>query len=62
MTEAAQKPSLDARLYKLSDEDKAFFKQQTAINDDEELKKHIIAVQTEAFEVGEHIDCSLEQV
>lgn len=42
---------LDPSLYKLRDDEKAFYQAATGINDDEELKEHIIAVQTEAYEV-----------
>ncbi|TFY77546.1 hypothetical protein EWM64_g6466 [Hericium alpestre] len=44
-----QLPPLDASLYSLNEEEVAFYKQQTGIEDDEELKRHIIAVQTEAY-------------
>ena len=36
---------------RLSVEDRTFFKQQTRIQDDEELKAHILQVQTEAIKV-----------
>jgi hypothetical protein len=42
-------PPLDERLYKL---DRAFFKQQTGIEDDHELKTHLLSIQAEAFEVS----------
>ena len=41
-------PSLDERLYKL---DRAFFKQQTGIEDNDELKTHLLSIQAEAYEV-----------
>ncbi|TFY82954.1 hypothetical protein EWM64_g1069 [Hericium alpestre] len=44
-----QLPPLDESLYNLNEEEVAFYKQQTGIQDDEELKRHIIAVQTEAY-------------
>lgn len=43
---------LDESLYAPDDEEKAFMKATTGIQDDEELKKHIIAVQTKAFGVS----------
>jgi len=44
--------ALDESLYNLSDEERAFFKQQTGIQDDDELKAHILQVQAEAYKVG----------
>jgi hypothetical protein len=44
-------PALDERLYDLNDEERSFFKLQTGIQDDDELKAHIIQVQTEAYKV-----------
>ena len=41
-------PPLDERLYRL---DRAFFKQQTGIKDNDELKTHLLSVQAEAYEV-----------
>ena len=43
--------ALDERLYDLSDEESSFFKQQTGIQDDDELKAHIIQVQASAYKV-----------
>ncbi|KAI0322178.1 hypothetical protein OF83DRAFT_20012 [Amylostereum chailletii] len=43
--------SLDAALYKPGDAESAFFKQQTGIQDDEELKSHIVDIQAKAFAV-----------
>lgn len=43
---------LTDELYNLDNEEKAFFKTVTKIEDDEELKQHIIAVQTKAYAVG----------
>jgi hypothetical protein len=45
--------ALDERLYNLSDEERSFFKEQSGIQDDDELKAHIIQVQTEAYKVGQ---------
>ena len=39
-------------LYRLSPEEFAFFSSQTGITDEEELKNHIIAVATQAFDVS----------
>ncbi|TFY73288.1 hypothetical protein EWM64_g10724 [Hericium alpestre] len=44
-------PPLDESLYNLNEEEVSFYKQQTGIQDDEELKRHIIAIQTEAYAV-----------
>ena len=44
-------PALDERLYDLTDEERSFFKQQTGIQDDDELKAHILQVQAEAYKV-----------
>jgi len=38
-------------LYDLTEEDRIFFKRQTGIQDDDELKAHILRVQAEAYEV-----------
>ena len=43
--------ALDERYYDLTGEDLTFFKQQTGIQDDEELKAHILQVQAEAYKV-----------
>ena len=42
---------LDPSLYAPDDEEKAFMKTTTGIQDDEELKAHIFAVQKKAFGV-----------
>ncbi|KAE9411498.1 hypothetical protein BT96DRAFT_15080 [Gymnopus androsaceus JB14] len=42
---------VDASLYRLSPEEFAFFSNQTGITDEEELKNHIIAVATQAFDM-----------
>jgi hypothetical protein len=44
-------PALNERLYDLTDEERSFFKQQTEIQDDDELKAHILQVQAEAYKV-----------
>ncbi|TFY73959.1 hypothetical protein EWM64_g10053, partial [Hericium alpestre] len=43
---------LDPSLYNLKGDEVAFYKQQTGIQDDEELKRHIIEIQTGAYAVG----------
>jgi len=42
---------LDESLYRPTSEEIAFFKSLTRIDDDEDLKKHIISVQTKAYEI-----------
>ncbi|EJF58440.1 hypothetical protein DICSQDRAFT_90649 [Dichomitus squalens LYAD-421 SS1] len=42
---------LDENDYKIDEDGLAFMKAQTGIEDEEELKKHILAVQAEAYEV-----------
>lgn len=42
---------LDEALYTLDEEEAAFFKSQTGIDDDEELKQHILRAQKDAYEV-----------
>ncbi len=46
------RPGVDERFYILAEKEADFFKEQTGIQDDEELKEHIIKVQTEAYAVG----------
>jgi hypothetical protein len=43
--------ALDESLYNLTEEEHTFFKQQTGIPNDDELKAHIFRVQAEAYEV-----------
>jgi hypothetical protein len=45
------KLALDESFYDLTEEERTFFKQQTGISDDDELKAHIFRVQAEAYEV-----------
>ncbi|KLO20709.1 hypothetical protein SCHPADRAFT_897966 [Schizopora paradoxa] len=47
--------TLDPSLYDPSPEQVAFFKQQTGIESDEELKAHILSVQKEAWEIVHYI-------
>jgi hypothetical protein len=42
---------LDESLYSLGEEQAMFFKQQTGIQDDDELKRHVLEVQREAYDV-----------
>lgn len=57
----AYRPPLDESFYHLSEDEAAFFKSQTGIKDDEELKRHILKAQANAYEVGRNvrlcIDC-----
>ena len=46
------KLSLEERFYNLDQEERDFFKKETGIKDDEELKTHLIAVQTKAYSVS----------
>ena len=46
--------ALDESLYDLTEDGRTFFKQQTGIPDDDELKAHIFRVQAEAYEVRIH--------
>ena len=43
---------LDESLYRLDDAGLAFFKQQTGIDDSDELKAHLLSIQAEAYEVA----------
>ena len=44
--------SLDPSVFQLSDTESEFLKQQTGISDDQELRKHILQVQAEAWKVS----------
>ena len=44
--------SLDPSLYSPTPQESAFLKSQTKIEDDEELKQHVLEVQKEAWEVS----------
>ncbi|KAI0066447.1 hypothetical protein BV25DRAFT_1820395 [Artomyces pyxidatus] len=46
-----QNPALDESLYGLDTDEAAFFKQQTGIQDDDELKKHLLQIQADAYAV-----------
>jgi|SRR6267154_3606906 len=55
MSETISMPlALDESLYDFTEEERTFFKQQTGIPDDDELKAHILQVQAEAYEVCIH--------
>jgi len=52
MSKDAPPLTLDPELYKnLKEDEIAFLKQLTKIDDDEELKKHVLAIQHEAFDL-----------
>jgi hypothetical protein len=44
-------PNLDESLYSLNPEETAFYQAQTGIQDEQELKAHIMSVQRQAFAV-----------
>lgn len=46
--------ALDSSLYAPTPEEVAFMKKWTNIEDEEELKEHVIAVQKEAWDVSEN--------
>lgn len=43
---------LDPTLYELAEDETAFFKAQTGIQDDAALKNHILTIQEEAYKVN----------
>ncbi|KAG2146168.1 uncharacterized protein EDB93DRAFT_490348 [Suillus bovinus] len=45
-------PTVDTSLYDLSSEEAAFFKAQIGIDDDEDLKRHILEVQAKAYKIA----------
>ncbi|OAX33652.1 hypothetical protein K503DRAFT_869428 [Rhizopogon vinicolor AM-OR11-026] len=45
-------PAVDPRLFNLTPEEAAFFKTQIGIDDDIELKKHILEVQSKAYKIA----------
>ncbi|KAF7424351.1 hypothetical protein PC9H_009658 [Pleurotus ostreatus] len=45
------KPPLDPSFYKLADDEAAFFKAMTGIQDAEDLKRHILSVQAKAYDI-----------
>lgn len=46
---------LEERLYKLRDDEFEFYRKETSIQDAEEIKKHILNVQAEAYAVSGHV-------
>ena len=50
---------LDESLYKLEGEELEFYRRETGIQDEEQLKQHILAVQKEAYEVSRMILCDV---
>jgi len=50
-TELTPDMTLNERLYDLTEDERTFFKQQTGIQNDDELKAHLFQVQAEAYEV-----------
>ena len=52
ITKLLAESKLDESLYNLKEDEAAFFKSQTGIQDDEALKRHIINMQTEAYKVS----------
>lgn len=51
IADTARSKGVDPSLYALAGDDLRFFKAQTGIEDDEELKEHVLAVQKEAYQV-----------
>jgi hypothetical protein len=43
--------ALDESLYNLTEDERTFFKQETGIPDDNQLRSHICRLQAEAYEV-----------
>ena len=54
-------PALDTSLYSLTSEQAAFFKTQIGIDDDKELKRHILEIQAKAYKVS-YSDKTLSQI
>ncbi|KAG2367867.1 hypothetical protein BDR07DRAFT_1350441 [Suillus spraguei] len=50
--QTASIPTVDTSLYGLSFEEAAFFKAQTGIDNDEDLKRHILEVQAKAYKIA----------
>jgi hypothetical protein len=48
------RPKLDPGLYSPQDEELVFFRKLTGIEDENELKSHILTVQAKAYEVNMH--------
>jgi hypothetical protein len=47
-------PAADTSLYKITAEEVAFFKTQIGLDDDEELKRHILGVQAKAYKASHY--------
>jgi hypothetical protein len=54
--------SLDDRYYNLDEEETTFYKQETGIENDGELKQHIIDTQAKAYAVRHHAFMTLYDV
>ncbi|KAG2032926.1 hypothetical protein BDR03DRAFT_926163 [Suillus americanus] len=52
---AASVPSADTSLYNISPAQATFFKTQTGIDNDEDLKRHILEVQAKAYKVAPYL-------
>jgi hypothetical protein len=48
----AARPKLDPKYYRLKPGELAFFQQLTGVEDEQELKQHILDIQAKAYEVG----------
>ena len=48
----AESDKLDEALYNLKENEIKFFKSQTGIQDEDELKAHVLSAQKEAYEVS----------
>lgn len=46
------RPKLDPSLYSLQNDELAFFRQLTGIEDEDELRSHILAIQAKAYDVS----------
>lgn len=49
------KQPLDPSVYNLKDDEKAFFRAQTGITSDEQLRQHILKVQEDAYKARSYI-------
>lgn len=53
---------LDGTFLELSPREEAFFKAETGIQDTEELRKHIIEVQEEAYKVSSRLQAKIGHI
>ena len=53
---------LDGTFLELSPREEAFFKAETGIQDTEELRKHIIEVQEEAYKVSSRLQAKIRDI